>query len=1171
MTDEKNTTKPIANGADWTTKLRYNKSFVAKLSLSDISVKEFYAQLTTKLLNFNKVKSRTRWNGVNFNSGRTSFAKIAFSGKKLCLYLAIDPSVTQESKYKAKDVSSVKKYQKTPSMLRIKSQGALNHALKLIDTAADGNLTLRKTPIEPILASDFPSDTFDNLLTRGLIRVINTGKKSSLKDIEEQLKAEADLQAQLAEQKAQNEKAQAELVEEQAKLAEQAKEQAEKEVQTEKITEKTIVKTIEKTVKKPEQEKTEQVMPSINIDESKTDIYPTTVSTVNGLVNKYQTYNDIVTLIAEGNTTAHFTQKTMLRSIDEGWVTAIENCLDPIDRLIRNPSHFIAETEEILPIEMTKKITGRSIAHLGQHSSYITMDGDDIIPKKMLNIFRDDSILTYENKFLNTLLARLVLFVQKRYDVAKKYGADEITDQVEYVSDFMDGDNRGKVTVKVEYSRPYLQKAQSGLLGTELWKRIEKIRQVLSEYSKSSFVAEMGKSYVHPPIMRTNAILKNKYFRQCLALWEFIESYEDAGYGLTIAQNAMVVSEEYCEQLAKNAAIQYLLFRHNAYGDFAEDGVLAKSISPLLHPKFIAETNKLEDYDETVTEEELQSQDINEELALQIALEADKLYRDPVLDGKDEIVTETTQVATEVATIEAEPTEEQLESGEFWWNGVRYIKTFHARIRLAEDQTKDYFLAIANELTKYNKVHMRVSNKFASFNYGRTTIARLNVTGKTLGFYMALDPTKQESKYFLKDVSNRKTYAETPALLKVRSDRALKYAQELIAILVETYNLKLAKNPPLPITTTDIATMSFNDLLAKGWIKEVHNNIASQGDNLLSYAEQTTTEQPTEQLAEPTEEQLESGEFWWNGVRYIKTFHARIRLAEDQTKDYFLAIANELTKYNKVHMRVSNKFASFNYGRTTIARLNVTGKTLGFYMALDPTKQESKYFLKDVSNRKTYAETPALLKVRSDRALKYAQELIAILVETYNLKLAKNPPLPITTTDIATMSFNDLLAKGWIKEVHNEPSVETQQEIISSDEEKPKIIFAPKETKKEAIMPIEMDTVSAARFPFEQIQTHGDNPTQSKTELPSVIASDSDGAVVAHAVNSQVQMEPKPKAETMSDIVQIAPESYSNPNAYGVDDASAFIKDIQPDNLPQKRKRKNFFVRLFQRIFGKKK
>ncbi|HBJ18768.1 MAG TPA: hypothetical protein DDY70_03360, partial [Clostridiales bacterium] len=132
--------------------------------------------------------------------------------------------------------------------------------------------------------------------------------------------------------------------------------------------------------------------------------YEDTVATADALLSRHGVYRDLSLALSEGVGQVEFTKKHMLRAIDEIWVRAVEDAVGALDRLIRNPNHFIAETEEVLPIEMTKKITGRSIAHLSRHTNYLsTDDGGGITPTKMLNIFRDDSLLTYENKFLNTL------------------------------------------------------------------------------------------------------------------------------------------------------------------------------------------------------------------------------------------------------------------------------------------------------------------------------------------------------------------------------------------------------------------------------------------------------------------------------------------------------------------------------------------------------------------------------------------------------------------------------------------------------------------------------------------------------------------------------------------------------------------------------------------------
>ena len=78
---------------------------------------------------------------------------------------------------------------------------------------------------------------------------------------------------------------------------------------------------------------------------------------------------------------------------------------------------------------------------------------------------------------------------------------------------------------------------------------------------QSSFVRDMGKNYVRPPIMRTNAILKNKNLRQCLALWTFIESYENTGHSTTVEDKLFTADDEYIKELYSTMAMEYLLFR----------------------------------------------------------------------------------------------------------------------------------------------------------------------------------------------------------------------------------------------------------------------------------------------------------------------------------------------------------------------------------------------------------------------------------------------------------------------------------------------------------------------------------------------------------------------------------------------------------------------------------
>ena len=108
----------------------------------------------------------------------------------------------------------------------------------------------------------------------------------------------------------------------------------------------------------------------------------------------------------------------------------------------------------------------------------------------------------------------------------------------------------------------------------------------------------MGQSYIRPPVMRTNAILKNKNMRQCLALWQFIESYENAGYSMLVQENLEKIDEKYINEIYSSLALQYLIFRHNINNEFEMDATLASQITEELRPKIVGEITDLNNTDE---------------------------------------------------------------------------------------------------------------------------------------------------------------------------------------------------------------------------------------------------------------------------------------------------------------------------------------------------------------------------------------------------------------------------------------------------------------------------------------------------------------------------------------------------------------------------------------------
>ena len=322
-------------------------------------------------------------------------------------------------------------------------------------------------------------------------------------------------------------------------------------------------------------------------------VYDDTTFFVDSIVEEYDVFPTILALMRDGNATLELKKRYLLRAIDEAWVNIIEDTLPSLDTIIRNPSRFIEEREEVLPIELSHNISVRSLKHLSQHTNLISqIDGDKIIPSKILNVFREETIQTYENKFINTLINRLFVFVNRRYEIAKKAGQDEKTTTLEFNDSF----NHNTVKVNMNFRLEIAESADSAddkveknySQTTDLWRRVEKLNSVVTAYTESEFVRNMGQSFIRPPVMRTNAILKNKDLRQCLALWEFIESYESAGYNMIIQESLENVDEEYIKELYSTLALQYLIFRYNIKNEFEADNTLASAITDnVLNPRII--------------------------------------------------------------------------------------------------------------------------------------------------------------------------------------------------------------------------------------------------------------------------------------------------------------------------------------------------------------------------------------------------------------------------------------------------------------------------------------------------------------------------------------------------------------------------------------------------------
>lgn len=302
---------------------------------------------------------------------------------------------------------------------------------------------------------------------------------------------------------------------------------------------------------------------------------------VDGLYTKYNDelkprledddfYQYFYNLLETGTTLCNFYNRKLLKEVDEDWVSQIEEALPHIQRVVENPRKFIEENRQIVNVAQAKKFTSESVKHLSQHSELVSKIYDDgtIEPNKVLNVFKEESLNTYENRFINTLILELKDFIDERFKRIFDDSRDE--DGVKLDLESMIDNYSEVVQYKLELRiREKQLDTANDDDNVNIFTRITKIHKGIQDLSNTGFCLQVSKfPRVKHPIVKTNAIGKHPDYKACYNLWNFIHSYERAGYRLQILEQDPVVSRSFEKSLYNQIIMDYVVVReHMEYMD----------------------------------------------------------------------------------------------------------------------------------------------------------------------------------------------------------------------------------------------------------------------------------------------------------------------------------------------------------------------------------------------------------------------------------------------------------------------------------------------------------------------------------------------------------------------------------------------------------------------------
>lgn len=114
-------------------KIRYNRSYTARVIQSTDEFKLRYSDLKNYVLSHTGVKSRVSWKHELFRFGRNSFLRFVVRGKTLCACFAMNPDRFEGSKYNVVDIRKRSPQAKYPTLFKVKGSRSLKQAKELVD------------------------------------------------------------------------------------------------------------------------------------------------------------------------------------------------------------------------------------------------------------------------------------------------------------------------------------------------------------------------------------------------------------------------------------------------------------------------------------------------------------------------------------------------------------------------------------------------------------------------------------------------------------------------------------------------------------------------------------------------------------------------------------------------------------------------------------------------------------------------------------------------------------------------------------------------------------------------------------------------------------------------------------------------------------------------------
>lgn len=313
---------------------------------------------------------------------------------------------------------------------------------------------------------------------------------------------------------------------------------------------------------------------------------------------------------AESSLKVQIDKKLATRNLE--WIGFMEEILPHLDTIFRKPNRFIENEEEIVKIEQTRKVSVETIKHLSKNTNLIQKIDEktgDVIPSKLLNIRKEESYNTYENRLIYTLVQNMKFFINQRKTAltenlnTQEQEKGKNNKQLEYSAKSKMNNEDVDINVSIN-SKLNSEKEEAEDEPNDILAKIENIEKKIKDIESTDVYKILDKLHitlVRDPVRKTNVVLKNVHFQYAMKLWEYIK--ENIGEQL----NEVEDNRDYMENgiikkmMDETFLLQYLIMK-TLDEDKKEKQDTQKEVKEFIVEQML---DKMLDIDSELTEEQL--------------------------------------------------------------------------------------------------------------------------------------------------------------------------------------------------------------------------------------------------------------------------------------------------------------------------------------------------------------------------------------------------------------------------------------------------------------------------------------------------------------------------------------------------------------------------------------